>query len=121
MNTKLPFGTTSLRVGAGFLIWAAHFAAVYVYAALVCARGDPTAQWMGASAARLNIGLITLVAVALLGYALWQSLRGTWRADVQRAAQPFLAWLGAAIALFGLLAVLWTALPAIWVALCQPH
>ncbi|HLU76492.1 MAG TPA: hypothetical protein VKZ48_01160 [Burkholderiales bacterium] len=120
MNTKLPFATTSLRVGAGFLIWAAHFAAVYVYVALVCARGDPAAQWLGTSTTRLNIGLITLIAVALLGYVSWQSLRGTWHDDMQRAAQPFLAWLGAAIALFGLLAVLWTAMPAIWVALCRP-
>ena len=117
---KLHFANTSLRIGAGLLIWAAHFSAVYVYAAMVCARGDPDAQWFGISATRLNIGLMTLVAVSALGYALWQSLRGEWREDAVAAEQPFIAWLSAAIALFGLLAVLWAAMPAIWVALCQP-
>lgn len=117
---RLPFAITSLRIGAGLLIWAAHFAAVYVYAALVCARGDSASQWFGVSTARLNIGLMTLVAASALGYALWQSLRGRWREDAMNAEQPFIAWLSAAIALFGLLAVLWTAMPAIWVALCTP-
>lgn len=117
---KLSFASTSLRIGAGLLIWAAHFGAVYIYAALVCARGDPTAELLGVPIIRLNIALLTLVAIAALAYVLRQTLRGRWRAEAERADLPFIAWLSAASALYGLLAVLWTAVPTLWVAACAP-
>ena len=116
----LHFATTSLRIGAGFLIWAVHFGAVYVYVALVCARGDPQAQWLGLSAMRVTIALMTFIAVGALMAAFRQSVRGRWRVEAQRAGQPFIAWLSAAITAYGLIAVLWSALPTLWVAACTP-
>lgn len=117
---NLRFTTASLRMSAGFLIWALHFAAIYVYVALVCARGDAQSQWLGVPVMRLLIGAMTLVAIAALALVLWKALRGDWHADARAAGQPFVAWIAAAVAAYGVVAVLWAALPTIWVAACPP-
>lgn len=51
-----PFARASLRMFAGILIWAAHFAAIYGYTAIACARG------FGAQAITIGVGVATLVA-----------------------------------------------------------
>ena len=35
----MGFVATTLRMTAGIIVWAVHFAAIYGYAALACARG----------------------------------------------------------------------------------
>ncbi len=107
-------------MGAGLLIWVLYFSSIYIYTALVCARGNTQSQWLGFPVLRPIIGALTIVAIAALALVLWKSLRGNWHAEARRADRPFVAWVGAAVAAYGLLAVLWSALPAIWVAACPP-
>ena len=104
------FTRNALRIGAGLLIWAAHFSAIYLYNALACARGwgDP----------RIGIGIFTLIAVLALAAVFRTSVTGRWYVETKGAELPYVAWFGATSAGFGLLGVLWCAMPALWVAAC---
>jgi hypothetical protein len=91
----------ALWISSGPLVWALHFAALYGFAALACARGFAHAvPWIVATA--------TLVAAALAGVLV---LRHAKRGD-------FIDWLTAALAAFALLAIAWQALPAFVVPVC---
>lgn len=98
----MGFAVESLRISAGILVWAVHFAAVYGIAALGCARG-----W--AHAVPASIGAVTLVA-AVAAAAL---VVAGWR----RRAR-FEHWLSASIAAFALLAIVLEAIPAWLVPTC---
>lgn len=107
-----------MRISAGLLVWALHFAAVYILTALACARGlraTPT----GVPALALGIATLTGIAIAALALILRKALHGTWYVQARAANSSFLAWLTAAVAGYALLAVLWTALPALWGASCR--
>lgn len=112
------FAVTSLRMGAGFLIWALHFGAVYVYTALICARPATDTEWLGMRVLVLGIVCMSAVAIAAQLAVMWKALRGSWYAQAHQAAQPFTAWISAAVGAFGLLAVLWVTLPIIWLRSC---
>jgi hypothetical protein len=112
------FGSATLRMLAGFLIWAAHFGIVYVFTALVCARDARTGA-TDASMIAVGIAAVTAVAIAAIATVLHHALQGAWYRQAREAHMPFLAWLTAAVAAYALLAVLWTALPALWGADCR--
>lgn len=98
----MGFAAAALRMSSGVIVWALHFAAIYGATALACARGVP-------QAAPVAVGLATLLALA----ALLPIIVAGWR----RRAQ-FEAWFAAGTAAFALLAVVWEALPALWVPAC---
>ena len=98
----MGFAATALRMGSGVIVWAAHFGVVYGTTALACARGVP-------QAAPLAVALATALAIALL---LAIVARG-WR-----RREHFESWFAASLAAFALLAVVWEALPALWVPAC---
>lgn len=112
------FATLSLRIGAGLLIWAAHFISIYVYSALLCVRDAAHLRWLGIALPQLGVTLMTLIALIALGAVIKAALVGRWRQEAARAEQPFIAWLSAASAGFGTLGVLWCALPAVWLQAC---
>lgn len=90
------------RMTGGLWVWALHFAVVYGSTALACARGVPGAAPVIAITA-------TALAVAVL---LWL-LRAAWR-----QWGGFEAAFGAGMAGFALLAVVWEAMPVLWVPAC---
>ena len=113
--TRASFGGTALRMSAGVIVWAVHFAVIYGFAGYACARGLPgPVPWV--------VGIATLVAaaacVAIAAGALFpdEGLGMPWRRAGERR---FPAWMSASLALFALVAVVWEALPILWVAPCH--
>jgi hypothetical protein len=98
----MGFAATALRMSSGIIVWGLHFAAIYGITGLACARAAPQAALTG-------VALATLAAVALL----LPIVVSGWR----RRAQ-FESCFAAAVAAFALLAVVWEALPALWVPTC---
>ena len=115
METR--FTVLGWRMSAGMWIWAAHFAGAYIWTALACARG-----WH--VSVQLGIAVLTLPALAALLWVLWQCLYGRWRM-AQRAGERhaeeylFIPRIAAMSAALGLIAVLWSAMPAIWTPACS--
>lgn len=91
---------TALRILAGPLLWALHFAALYGFTALACARGGAAAiPWVAAVATLLLGGAVGLLMVKL-------------------SKEQFIDWLSAALAALSLLAIVWQGLPVLLIALC---
>jgi hypothetical protein len=90
----------ALRIGAGILVWALHFAAVYGFTALACERGfGAAAPWA--------VGIATAVA-ALAAAAL----------IVAHLGAEFTRWMTAGIAAFALVGILWEGVSALFVPPC---
>lgn len=110
--TASPFTRTVLLIFSGPLVWAAHFLAVYVLAALACARRFAHVEWLGRGVTQWGISLLTLAAVAaILGLILFQHRR---RLDSSRFVQQMTLALG----LLSVMAIVWEALPAFVVPAC---
>jgi hypothetical protein len=91
---------TALRISAGPLLWALHFAALYGFTALACARGFAAAiPWV------IAVSTVVLAAAAA-GFM------------VRSSKEEFVGWLGAALTAFSLVAILWQALPVLLVSPC---
>ena len=101
---------TVIRWFSGLIIWAAHFLIVYASESLVCTRGG------GAPMHATIVVTVSIVALILLsGITVY-----SWR-DASTARAPnsaFMDRLAAALALLGMLAVLWAALPAVFISAC---
>ena len=79
----------AVRIGAGVVVWALHFAIVYALTAYGCARGvDVRAPVVAAT-------LLALAAAALVAWRAWP------------AADAFAHWLTAALAATAMLAIAW--------------
>jgi len=116
---KHSFPATFTGMMSAFLIWAAHFMAIYGINGLICARnldgmdllGLPlaTALVLGATAAAL------LLAGAVLLAALWGGGPGARASEDPRR---FIRWFTALAAGSALVAILWNGLPAVQVPAC---
>jgi hypothetical protein len=92
-----------LRMSAGAIVWAAHFAALYGFTALACARGFPDAiSWVA--------GAATLAALAAAGYVVARAFPG--RAD-------FSEWMTAAIAGVAIVAIVFEGIALAMVPACR--
>ena len=98
----MSFTRASLLMSAGALCWALHFAAIYGFAGVACARGL-------ASAVPWAILACTLVAAMGAAAVMVVALR-------QR--DSFEHWFAAGVAGAALVAILWEALPALLVPAC---
>ena len=97
------FTRTALRVSAGGIAWALHFAAIYSATALACARGAPgLVPWAIAGATLLAMGACLAI--------LWTG----WKRP-----GDFESWLSATLAGFALFAIVLQAIPAAMVAPCR--
>jgi len=98
----MPFVATTLRISAGVIVWVLHFALIYGFTALACARGLPAVvPWV--------IGGATAIA----GGACLALIAREWR------RQGFEAWLALSLDATALLAILWEALPVLMVPICR--
>lgn len=111
---------------AGLLIWAGHFAAVYVVHTLACARGWAQASILGVGLVPFTIIAVTLAALVASALVLLYAVRDIRRLREEReqeaaaAEQPdhFLAYTTATIAGFSLLSIAWVGLPALFIPPC---
>lgn len=88
-----------LLMSSGVIVWALHFAAIYGFTALACARGFPQAvPWV--------VAIATAAAVAAVLFFIVVS----WKQE----NHDFEAWMTRGIAGFALVAILWEAIP-VWV------
>jgi hypothetical protein len=117
MNGEAPsegrrFTPTALFVCGGTLIWASDFLAIYVIAAIACARGWAALTIAGMPFVAFVGTVLTLAAgagtIAVLRAGL-KRLR-----SIERVDEParFIYFLAAAIGMLALVAILYGALPA---------
>lgn len=111
------------RIALGPLIWAAHFVVSYTATAVVCAKLG------GAEAAALRtaIGLLTVLALAGIVWVGWRAWRSWDYLDdydhihdqaVQEHRHEFLGHACFLLAVLAFIGVIYTALPAVFVAGC---
>ena len=98
----MTFARAGLLLSAAPLCWALHFAAIYGFTAIACARGS--AGWVPWAIAAIT-ALAAGAAIAVLAVAL-------------RRRDSFEHWLAAAAAGLALVAIVWEALPALVVPAC---
>jgi len=96
-----PFGSTTLRMFSGVIIWAVHFVGIYAFTALACTRGFESAvPWV--------IAIATVIAVAVaIAIA-----RPSWR------QAGFADWMTVSVGAIAVVAMLWEALALLWVPVC---
>jgi hypothetical protein len=94
---------------SGLLVWAVHFLAVYVGAALICARSPASVAAPLTVIAATGAAILAFAAIALI------ARRRLRRQSSGRRLLDLLAVFGSAI---GLLAVLWEAAPAAMLPAC---
>ena len=98
----MTFARAGGLIGAGPLCWAVHFAAIYGFTGIACARGmAATVPW--------TIAAITFAAASAAVAVIVVALR---RRD------SFEHWLASALAAAALVAIAWEALPAWLVPPC---
>ncbi len=98
----MHFVARSLWISAGVIVWALHFAAIYGFTALACARGlmGPVPSLIGIAG-----GVAAAIAAAIV-------VRG-WR-----RRKSFEHWLSASVAGFALVAIVFETIPALAVPAC---
>jgi hypothetical protein len=98
----MSFVRAGLLMSAGVLCWAVHFAAIYGFAGVACARGYAQAVPWAVLAITVvaGVGTVVVMRVAL------------------RRRESFEHWLAAALAGAALVAILWEALTALLVPAC---
>ncbi len=114
----MPFTCASLRILSGALIWALHFAVIYSFTALACARGFWEASWLGVGVVGWAIGMATFVAVLAVSAIGVQALRSARSRGAQENAMAFVHWMTMGIAWLSLVAIVWEAVPVLLVPAC---
>jgi hypothetical protein len=90
----------TLWMSAGVLVWALHFAAVYGFTGLACARGfGASAPWFVAAATALAAAIAAMLVV-------------------RNVSSEFTRWMTAALAAAALIAIVWEGLAALLVPTC---
>ncbi len=102
-----------LRLWVGPLVWAAHFLAIYGFTALACARNA------GVSVVVWFILAVTLFAGAVLGVTIGLALRDGRFSPSLTGLAEFLHGLTITIASLVMLALVWEALPALFIPVCS--
>ena len=106
---------------AGLLLWAFHLLVIYATHAVVCARGWQDVEALGLGVVPLAILLATVVALIGCAWVLINALRDLRQLHAGNDAdQPdlFLAYTTATIASFAILAIVWAAMPALFIPAC---
>jgi hypothetical protein len=98
----MDFFATAMRMSAGVMAWSLHFAVIYGYTGLACARGWGHTVPPVVGAATI-VGALATLAVIAAGY---------------RDRARFESWMMAAIGAFALIGIVWEAIPALIVPVC---
>jgi hypothetical protein len=104
------FSRTTLRMFGGVIVWAAHFAFVYGFAALACARGFAELRLLGIGVTVWAIATASVLAAAAMVVLAAPALRARRRS--------FEGWVTASVSALALLAVAWESLAALGLPSC---
>jgi hypothetical protein len=111
----------SMFMIGGLLIWGAHFAVVYIFNALACARRFAGLSYFGWGIVPLTVSVLTVVALLATALVL---LLAYWRRGPARASRDekpvndFMRYTTITIAALSLVAIAWNGLPALIVPPC---
>lgn len=119
MASSGRFVAASLRMSCGLLAWAMHLGIVYVVVATRCARPAASSALLSTPAIRLALAVVTVLALATAGGMLARTLSAL-RSDERStmSATAFVDWMTAAVAAFGVVGILWNAIPPLLLPLC---
>jgi len=116
---KHSFPLTFTGMMSAFLIWAAHFGAVYGINGLICARQLDGVDLLGFPLSQTLVIAATVIALLLAGAVLLAALWGGGpAARASEDPRRFIRWFTALAAASALLAILWNGLPALQVPAC---
>ena len=110
MIDSASFLATSLRMSAGIIIWAVHFAAVYGYTGLACARRFGTSGETWIALVPWVVGVSTVVGVLLAIAFIAPAVRAT--------RHEFVNWISGWVAAFAVLAMILEGIAILWVPVC---
>jgi hypothetical protein len=116
------FARELVNTVAGLLLWSVHLMVVYSVHALACARGFADVRVAGMNLVPFSIGLATALALGGCAAVLCVALRDLREArgeDDSVASKRFLTYTSSTIAGFSMLAIVWVALPALFVPACS--
>jgi len=102
MRRDAPKAVSPLWIGAGAIIWALHFIAIYSVTALACARALPRAVPFAIAAATLLAAGVT-AALIVKGY---------------RGRASFIGWMTASVAALALVAIVYESVGAVVLPPC---
>ena len=111
MSLHPTFATTTFRISAGAIAWALHFAVIYGYTGLACARRiSPAADvWLGALP--YVIGGATVIAAAATVPFVIGGLRA-------RGSPDFPAWMSAGVAALAFFGIVLEGITYLWLPTC---
>lgn len=112
-----PFTRAFLLMFSGPLIWGAHFLGVYVFAALACARHFAQVEWLGIGVVQWAVSVLTITALAAMGAILAVTRRAA--GDDEGDNARFVRWTTFTLGALSMLAVVWAAIPAYLVRVCD--
>jgi hypothetical protein len=119
MNSSLRFAVTMLRMNGGMLIWGLHFGLVYGVNGIVCARELADVQWFGLGIMTWVVVAATVVALAATLVLIGHALRAAGRfGPYPEPTGPFIDWITATVGAVAVLAIVWDALPVLFVPAC---
>lgn len=106
---------------SGFLVWAAHLGILYGINGLACARDFATQPVAGTSLVAVSVAAATAIAAAIILAVLFLAVAGRGpgiRHETDEDLRAFWRYGTIAIALLGVIAVLWSGLPAFMIRPC---
>lgn len=106
---------------ASLVIWAVHFAAVYMANAIACARGLAGRTLLGMPLVPvliLGATLLALAAIAVVGMGAARRLGGGLSGQEGEEEPQFTLWLTMSVSLLAALAILWESVPALVLRPC---
>ena len=104
------FTITSLRMAVGVIIWAAHFAIIYGYTGLACARRFEASGETWVASVPWVVGIATAAGVLLAIVFVVPAVRASRRA--------FVEWMSGWVAAFAVLAMILEGIAVLWVPVC---
>ena len=108
---SVSFTATALRLSAGIIVWAVHFAIIYGFTGLACARRYAEVGDTWIALVPWVIGVATAAALAVASVLLAPVMR------LPRKA-PFVEWVSGWIAAFAMIAIVLEAAAVFWVPAC---
>lgn len=105
----------------GFLVWAAHLGIVYGLNGLACARGFATQAVAGTSLVAIGVVAVTAIAALAILAVMVMAMAGRGPGishEADESLRAFWRYGTIAIALLGVIAVLWGGLPAFIIRPC---
>lgn len=113
------FTHATFRMLSGLMIWAAHFLGIYIFTALACARRFAEVNWLGIGVVPWMIGAATLAAATATLFVIWLAMRDARLSTSRNTTSSFVPWMTAAFGGLAFMAILWEALPVLWVTTCE--